>query len=197
MGRLSMILLPSSTSQRKVCAVHGLGGIGKSQLVAQFAHKFRAEYSAIFWIDGATKDSYNRNLAKIAYQVLPDVPLIDETVPANVTKLSEVVHAWLKKPANNRWLIIVDNVDRDSGRYESTSSCYTLDELLPGASHGSILITTRDSSLARQFSSFELRAFQSSEDAIALLAAASGRDEEGSTIMPNHMPPRGEHVKAD
>lgn len=188
MQRLAMYLLPGSASQRNVCAVHGLGGIGKSQLVAQFAHKFRALYTAIFWVEGATEDSYIRNLAKIAYQVLPNAPPIDETDKVQVSKLAETVYSWLKKPANNRWFMIVDNVDRDSGGYQGTSSYYKLDNLLPGAPHGSILITTRDSSLAKQFNCFELRAFQRQEDAIALLAAASERNEKGNRTILSHTP---------
>ena len=187
MKRIAMLLLQGSISDRKVCAVHGLGGIGKSQLVAQFAHRFRSTYTAIFWIDGATKDSYVRNLAKIAYRVVPDAPPIDETQPQKVFQLSDAVNSWLTKPANNRWLIIVDNVDRDSGGYQSTSSYYSLDTLLPGAPHGSILITTRDASLAKQFDYLELRAFQRNEDATALLAAMSGRDQGGNTAMLNHV----------
>ncbi|RYP35823.1 hypothetical protein DL768_010963 [Monosporascus sp. mg162] len=177
MNRLAVHLLPGSISERKVCAVHGLGGIGKSQLVAQFARKFRSTFTAIFWVDGATEERYFRSLAKIAYQVVPDAPPIDETDLENMFKLSEVVNFWLKKHANNRWLIIVDNVDRDSGGYQSNSSYYTLDKILPGAPHGSIIITTRDACLAKKFDSLELRAFQRDEDATALLAAMSGRDQ--------------------
>ncbi|KAK1758143.1 hypothetical protein QBC47DRAFT_373805 [Echria macrotheca] len=172
MKKLAEPFLPPSPSRKKVCAVYGLGGIGKSQLVAQFAHRYRATFTAIFWIKGATKESFTRDLARIASLVKPNVPKGDQE------RLCKEADDWLKEEQNYKWLMIVDNVDLESGGVQSTSRYYELDKLLPGADHGSILITTRDASLKQKFESLELQPFKSEEGAVELLAAVSGRPSQ-------------------
>ena len=75
--------------------------------------------------------------------------------------------------------MIVDNVDLESGGVQSTSCYYELDELLSGAAHGSILITTRDASFKQKFETLELPPFINEEGAVELLAAVSERDSQG------------------
>lgn len=49
---------------------------------------------------------------------------------------------WLSQPSNTRWLLNFDNVDRDY-RDEKDPHAYNLKTYLPGADHGSILVTSR------------------------------------------------------
>lgn len=59
MQALEKLLLntPLTTSCRKVVAVYGLGGIGKMQLVVEFARKYQNRFSAVFWLDGSSEAS--------------------------------------------------------------------------------------------------------------------------------------------
>lgn len=67
MTRLRQELLPVSDEvRRKVFVLHGLGGIGKTQLSVEFTRKYQTSYSAIFWIDGSTKQRLRQSIADLA-----------------------------------------------------------------------------------------------------------------------------------
>lgn len=42
---------------RKIHVLHGLGGIGKTQLAIAYARKHQEVYSAILWVNGKTVNS--------------------------------------------------------------------------------------------------------------------------------------------
>ncbi len=48
MARLVEVMLPSSAgrTRRKICVLHGLGGIGKTQLAIEFPRTHRQNYSS-------------------------------------------------------------------------------------------------------------------------------------------------------
>lgn len=71
MARLAEIMRPSSANQtrRKICVLHGLGGIGKTQLAIEFARKYRKYYSSVFWIDGSSKEKLKQSIANLAKQL--------------------------------------------------------------------------------------------------------------------------------
>ena len=68
MARLVEVIIPTSANQRrqKICILHGLGGIGKTQLAIEFARTYRQNYSAVFWIDGSSKDKLKQSIANLA-----------------------------------------------------------------------------------------------------------------------------------
>lgn len=50
---------------------------------------------------------------------------------------------WLSRPDNTDWLLIFDNVDRESRVDGTDPGAHDVERYFPGADHGSILITTR------------------------------------------------------
>lgn len=44
-------LLPFDKQQRKVVVIHGLGGIGKTQLAIHYATLFREHYTTVLWFN--------------------------------------------------------------------------------------------------------------------------------------------------
>ncbi|KAF5001836.1 hypothetical protein FDECE_10825 [Fusarium decemcellulare] len=145
---LEQCLLPqqSPTDRRKVCVLHGLGGIGKTQLAIDFARHHKAAFSAVFWLDGRSEDQLRQSFAKSLVRV-PELRAANrnsdvnsnskEGLDAAVTKVIE----WLARPGNSQWLLIFDNVDQDHGQGGATEA-YDVQQYFPG-DHGSILITTR------------------------------------------------------
>ncbi|KAK6362476.1 hypothetical protein LTR81_028133, partial [Elasticomyces elasticus] len=56
LDRIEGSLQPSSNDRkrRSIFVVCGLGGIGKTQLVVEYARKHQHSYSGVFWLDGAS-----------------------------------------------------------------------------------------------------------------------------------------------
>lgn len=154
MTRLAQTLLPSSTDQmrRKVFIIHGLGGIGKTQLSVEFTRKYQGSYSAVFWIDGSSKERLRRSIADLASR-LPQHQLSEgsrdysRNGSANIDEVVEDVLKWLSKPSNNQWLLIFDNVDREFLVPSIDPEAFDVKEYFPTADQGSILITSRLASL--------------------------------------------------
>lgn len=55
--------------ERKVFVLHGLGGIGKTQLSLAYARKHQTAYTAVFWLNGQTHESIRRSIAGIVRQL--------------------------------------------------------------------------------------------------------------------------------
>ncbi|MCJ1348337.1 hypothetical protein MMC31_006568, partial [Peltigera leucophlebia] len=154
--RLAQLLISSSTNnmQRKVCLLHGIGGVGKSQLAAEFARKHQENFSAIFWIAGSSKEKLRRSIAALA-QRLPQhqIPEMARSLSTDTVKdldaIVEIVLKWFSRPSNNKWLLIFDNVDREYSAQSKDPEEFDIKKYLPDADHGSILITSRLASMWR------------------------------------------------
>ena len=68
---LAQLMISSSTNTmfRKVSLLHGIGGVGKSQLAIEFARKYQEYFSAIFLIAGSTKEKLKKSIAAIAQRL--------------------------------------------------------------------------------------------------------------------------------
>ena len=142
-----------TTTSRNVVIVHGLGGIGKTQLVVKFARKHQRWFSAIFWLDGSSEASLKQSFVSMA-QRLPrgELTADGEQMRSQATVEAEVAvrecQQWLSIPTNSRWLLIIDNVDRDH-LDKDDAQAYNVKAYFPDADHGSILITSRLARLQR------------------------------------------------
>ena len=148
--------MPISTDEvrRKVFVLLELGGIGKTQLSVEFARKYHTSYSAVFWIDGSTRERLRRSIADLAGR-LPHDQLSEKAKNYSQKKNSNTDEAvdemlmWLCQPLNNQWLLIFDNVDRDFGPSSEDSEDFDVKAYFPEADHGSILVTSRNGNLRR------------------------------------------------
>ena len=87
-------------------ALHGLGGVGKTQLAIQYAWQYRTHYSALLWVEADTELGWESGMERLA-DVL-------EIPPAQSGSRLPAVHEWLHR--HGEWLLIVDNIDSDELR---------------------------------------------------------------------------------
>jgi hypothetical protein len=150
MQRLEQGLLPltqAGNCRRKILVLDGLGGIGKTQLAVEFARKYQAVFTSVFWLDGNSRDSLKQSIIDCVSRIP------EEQVPETSRKYSSSMEdgldavvgdfmKWLGKTENKHWLIIFDNVDRDYLQ-ETDIDSYDVSNYIPDVDHGSVLITTR------------------------------------------------------
>ena len=112
-------------------AVHGLGGIGKTQLVSQFTWLYRGEYDAVLWVNSDSPAMIMRNFAALGAPEMLRLPeLTDEKLDSRIS----AVKLWLR--THQRWLLIFDSAD-------SWDCIETIRGLTPPGLLGHIIITSR------------------------------------------------------
>ena len=172
-------LLPLTAAERKVVVLHGLGGIGKSQLAIEFAKKHRSDYTAVLWLNAKTEETLKRSFAANARR-LPKNYFNQEILygPQNEEVLSLILRemkAWLDLPGNHRWLLIYDNVDNPKIPDNKRQNAYDIRPYFPETHQGSILVTTRWKTL-RIGHPLEVAKLSKDEESISLLEQMSGRN---------------------
>jgi len=132
---------------RRIVVLHGLGGIGKTQLTVAYAKRHRADYSAIFWLNIKDEDSLKMSFAKVARRILREHPsasrLSNVNIEANLNEVVDAVKAWLSLPENSQWLAVYDNYDNPKVPSNTDPSAIDIRKFLPETYHGSIIIATR------------------------------------------------------
>ena len=150
MKAMERTLLPTKTqTRRKMHILHGLGGIGKTQLAIAHARKYQHTYSAIVWVNGNSRDTVLQSLSAFGKRAGVDGGLEPTAYVAQQAPDMEAyaVLRWLSQGRNHRWLMIFDNVDRDVRSSKEDPQAFDFMSFLPPADHGSVLITTRLPSL--------------------------------------------------
>lgn len=182
---------------RRTVVVHGLGGMGKTQLAAAYAKRHRDDHSAVFWLNGRDETTLKQGFAKVAERILlyrPSVAYINNAVHSrDLDEAVQAVKRWLDEPKNDRWLIVYDNYDHpdlagggssqpnrqmaESNTADgdmNVSSLYDIRPFLPDAHQGAILITTR-SSTVKIGHCIALEKLRDIEDSLEILAHMSNR----------------------
>ncbi len=74
MQRLEQLLLPTddATGRRKVGVIHGLGGIGKTELAIAFAQRNQSNYDEVTWLDGSSEQRLKESFVDVAQRLPQD-----------------------------------------------------------------------------------------------------------------------------
>jgi tetratricopeptide (TPR) repeat protein/cellulose biosynthesis protein BcsQ len=106
-------------------AVSGLGGIGKTQTIIEYAYRYQSEYKAVLWATADSRNSLISDYVKIAGLLkLPEMEAREQTWAVAAVK------RWLE--SNDGWLLIFDNADDPQ----------LVKEFLPNSFQGHILLTS-------------------------------------------------------
>jgi len=110
-------------------ALHGMGGVGKTQLAIEYAYRNMGDYELIWWIPADQLPLAKSSLAALA----PRLGL-EDVVPGRVDDaVNAVLEALRRGEPYERWLLIFDNADQPE----------EVRELVP-AGMGHVIVTSRN-----------------------------------------------------
>jgi NB-ARC domain-containing protein len=177
--------LRGDSCNRRIVVLHGLGGIGKTQLAVAYAKRHKDNFSAIFWLNIKDEDSLKQSFAKVARQILREHPsasrLSSVDIKENIDEVIDAVKAWLSLPSNTRWLMIYDNYDNPKLVGNTDPAAVDICKYLPESYQGSIIITTRSSEV-KIGHRIRIRKLEDVRDSVKILSNASRREglEDGT-----------------
>jgi len=146
--------------------LHGMGGIGKTQIAAEYAHRFESDYDLIWWIPADHVSSVRRSLVALARRLsVPESSDVDFTIRTVLDELG------VGRPSSN-WLLIYDSADGPG----------TLRGYMPNG-RGQILVTSRNGDWSNDSAIIDLDVFDRHESIELLTRRWSGiSDEDASTL---------------
>jgi tetratricopeptide (TPR) repeat protein/DNA-binding XRE family transcriptional regulator len=136
-------------------ALHGLGGVGKTQLALEYAYRHALEYRAIGWINAETVETITTSLVHMAEPFQ-----FSDLLQSNQQQVLTEVQHWLA--THSQWLLIWDNLEDFD----------LLSRFLPPARQGMVLITTRRQALGALAQGLYLAPMVQEEGRLLLLRRA-------------------------
>ncbi|HEY2521973.1 MAG TPA: FxSxx-COOH system tetratricopeptide repeat protein [Streptosporangiaceae bacterium] len=144
-------LAGGGTTAVAALALYGLGGVGKTQLALEYAHRFMADYDLVWWVPSERSDEVTAALSSLARKM-------GLRVGDNVAEAAEAALEELRRDTSPHWLLIFDNADDPK----------QLEPYLPSGS-GHVLITSRNQAWTRSAEPLEVDMFTPEESVAHLV----------------------------
>lgn len=128
-------------------ALHGLGGVGKTQMALEYAYRYQSDYDLVWWVNAEHEETVVESLSQLAGHL--GVPVGDNSTAA----AEDAVQELHRRGANLRWLLIFDNADEPD----------RLARFLPRAGAGHTLVTSRNQGWAAVAKPLEVDVFSRQE----------------------------------
>lgn len=148
-----------ATALTQNAAVHGLGGIGKSELAIEYAYRFHTDYDSVAWLRAETPATLAADFAALAHAL--DLAEKDQPEQAVVRA---AVRRWCER--HDRWLLIFDNAEQ----------AQDLAEFLPRGGGGHAVITSRNPAWGRIATALPVDLWPRDQSVAFLLARTGSTD---------------------
>ncbi|MEV0781562.1 FxSxx-COOH system tetratricopeptide repeat protein [Streptomyces sp. NPDC050423] len=110
-----------------VVTLHGMSGVGKTQLAAEYVYRFGSEYDVVWWVPAERRALYRQKLAELA----PELGL--STGAEYGERLRAVRDSLRRGDPHSHWLLVLDGADEPEQIWD----------LVP-TGPGHVLITSRN-----------------------------------------------------
>lgn len=156
--------------QIQISALHGLGGVGKTQIALEYAYRYALEYRAVLWIEAENIERIYFSLQHIAGLLqLPELAATDQRL------IVRAVLRWLS--IRPQWLLIWDNlVDLDLPL-----------RMFPSSRQGAFLFTTRAQALGALAHGIFVPPLEFEESLLLLLRRAKVLGPEATHTQAQHL----------
>lgn len=147
----------TSANDVAMLVVHGLGGIGKTQLAVEYAYRYLSKYRFVAFVDAEQSDLVASQFVSLARELGLAEVSSDQVIPRVYGKLQD------RRP----WLIIFDNGEKPG----------TLTHALPSgglANNGHVIVTTRVSGWSSSGGVIDLDVFTRRESVELLVRRVPG-----------------------
>ncbi|GAA0497956.1 hypothetical protein Ade02nite_53540 [Paractinoplanes deccanensis] len=145
--RLLRASTPVVLSGASPVALQGMGGIGKTQVAMEYAHRFRNAYDVVWWVNADPVAFVDTALAELGKELgLPSAGGIADQAQAVLTALRQGT-------VLPRWLIIFDNAE----------DVATVSRFLPSGPGGHVIVTSRDAAWGERAQTVQVDVFDRRE----------------------------------
>lgn len=143
-------------------SISGLGGIGKTELALEYAHRYSKLYRTVLWVNAT-----DRATLETSYLSLADLLQLPEKNERETDRIVQAVKTWLE--GHTGWLLILDNAD----------DLPLVRSFFPAKPRGHILLTTRSQIVGSKMVRIEIEVMEPEEGLIFLLRR-TGMLKDGS-----------------
>ncbi|MEU5877395.1 FxSxx-COOH system tetratricopeptide repeat protein [Spirillospora sp. NPDC047279] len=129
-------------------ALHGLGGVGKTQMAVEYVHRYQYDYDLIWWVPSDQPVLVKTTLAELA----PFLGLPSAAVSGIDDATRDVLDALRRGEPYAKWLLVFDNADQPEDLFD----------IIP-QDVGHVLITSRNHRWASQVETVPVDVFRRDE----------------------------------
>ncbi|KAF8467212.1 hypothetical protein BDZ91DRAFT_762700 [Kalaharituber pfeilii] len=169
--------------------LHGMGGMGKTQIALEYVYRHHKDYSSVFWINASSEQTTKTSFIQIMEQLIeyhatlldePDykhigsllgmagkldsVGLFSTEKPEEEQHVIKAVKKWLTAKQNDKWLLVFDNLD--------DLESFDINDYIPSCDFGTVIITSRRRGSTQGRRGLEVHQMQNHEAEKLLLTSA-------------------------
>ena len=125
LAALSASFNSTQSSQTRILALNGLGGMGKTQIALEYLYRTSSLYQNILWLNASSREVLSTEVSALSEKLA-----LSRKDREDEEQLFAALKRWLQNHA--AWLLVLDHID----------DIALIDELVPSQSNGHVLLTT-------------------------------------------------------